>query len=180
MHLRRCAIALLAITVTGCGGAGAEGPPRPEGTAACADIEFPTLQGGLHLIGDREPPVPYSSTPPTSGWHTRGNAEIGVHGPGDTLTEPEQVGILELGGVVVTHGTLPESSRTELAAFVREHYQDRVALTAYDKLADGAVAFTAWGVLQRCSSPDLDALAAFADAYAEPEPPEHATGSPGS
>ena len=181
MNLRRYPALMLSLLVVACGGGGAESS-RPPATAACEAVEFPRLQGGLHLIGDREPPVPYSSTPPTSGWHTLAGVDIGVRGEADPLTEPEQVGILELGGIVVTHGALSPPLLEELHAFVRQHYDGRVAVTPYDELDGGAVAFTAWGALQRCEELDLEALAAFADAYGAPGPDlpaEHVSDGPG-
>jgi hypothetical protein len=140
------------------------------GSADCRDVETFPLQGGSHLLGDQEPPVPYNSTPPTSGWHSSGPVDIGVHGGDDALSEPEQVSVLEAGGVVVTYRGLDDEERAALEEAARQDHAGRVAVTPYDGLGDGEVAFTAWGTAQRCSGLDLDALAAFVDTYADEEP----------
>lgn len=149
----------------------AVGLPAPgEPVATCEDEEQPPLQGGQHLVGEAEPPVPYSSTPPTSGWHASGAFEIAVQGPDDPLSEPRQVSVLEAGGVVVAYHDLPEADRLMVEAHVRGNHGGRVAVTPYDRLDAGTVVFTAWGVLQRCRGIDLDALDRFIDTHAEPDP----------
>lgn len=148
----------------------------PEADSACAPVEQPPLQTGSHLLGDQEPPVPYSSVPPTSGWHASGAFSIAVQPPGETLTEPQQVSVLEVGGVVVTYHDLGEEDRVALEEHVTRHHEGRVAVTPYGQLERGEVAFTAWGVLQRCDGVDLEALDAFTAAHGEAEvgvPGEH-------
>jgi Protein of unknown function (DUF3105) len=133
------------------------------------------MQTGLHLIGDREPPVPYSSTPPTSGWHRSGVGGPGV--AGEPLSEPVQVGLLEEGLVVVTHGALAADAESELSRFAAAH-PETVAVTPYAGLADGRVAAAGWGVLQRCDGVDVDALERFTAFYAGQGPAEaHAGGT---
>ncbi len=128
-------------------------------------MEQVPIQGGSHLIGDQEPPVDYNSTPPTSGWHTSGLA-LTVAGEDDPLTEPEQVSVLEAGGVVVSYrGLRPEDVRA-LEAAVAPRFADRVAVTPYDQIDNGEVALAAWGRLQRCQELDLGALNAFVTAHA--------------
>ena len=148
---------------------GAEGGA---GSAAqtCDAPETPRLQAGEHLIGDREPPVPYSSIPPTSGWHSSGAFEIAIQPPDDPLTEPEQVSVLEAGGVVVTYNDIPDDDRAALVQRISRRYSGRVALTRYEKLPPGRVAFTGDGVLQRCGGLDLDALDAFVAKHADARP----------
>ena len=142
----------------------------PTATERCDAPDMPSLQGGDHLIGDREPPVPYSSTPPTSGWHASGAFEIAIQAPDDPLTEPGQVSVLEAGAVVVTYNDVSEAERARLEQHVSERYDGRVAVTAYDKLPPGGMAFTGWGVLQRCDGVDLEALDTFVAAYADEQP----------
>lgn len=147
----------------------AEPPP----TALCGAVEHPRLQGGLHLLGDAQPPEEYSSSPPTSGWHTAGVPQIEVRTAGRPLSEPEQVSILEAGGVVVTYGGAADGMRA-LINEVTERYADRVAVTPYEDLAEGEVAFTSWGVLQRCTGPDPAALETFVSVYgSEPVATDH-------
>lgn len=167
MRMSVVTVAAVATVLAACGGQPA---PGPEATADCGEVETVPVQGGEHLIGDRPPPVPYNSTPPTSGWHTSGAFTIAIHAPDDQLSEPRQVSVLEAGGVVVTHRDLPGSERARLEAHVRDHYDGRVALTSYPDLEPGAVAFTGWGVLQRCDAVDIDALDAFVNAYADERP----------
>lgn len=143
--------------------------------ASCSPVESPTPAPGGHLIGDREPPAPYTSVPPTSGWHASGASEIAVHGPDDPLPEPRQVSVLEAGGVVVAYHDLDDETRAELEEHVRERYPGRVAVTPYDKLEPGHVAFTAWQTLQRCEGLVLAVLDTFVAEHADEE-----TGPPGA
>ena len=139
----------------------------PGATGRCEAAEPQPVQHGSHLVGDAEPPVPYSTTPPTSGWHASGSVPVAVQPARRPLSEPELVSVLEAGGVVVSHRGLDRSQRRRLAAHVRRRWPGRVSVTGYDQLADGQVVFTAWGVLQRCDGVDLAALDAFAEAYAQ-------------
>lgn len=171
-------LVLAASLATACGpaavtdSAGATSAPAPAasatptaaadgGTVTCDAVEHPPQQAGSHLLGDQEPPVAYSSTPPTSGWHSSGAFDVAVQAPDDPLTEPEQVSVLEAGGVVVTYGSLPDDAIDELAEKVRDRYDGRVAVTPYDELDNGEVAFAAWTTLQRCDGVDLAALDQF-------------------
>jgi hypothetical protein len=160
------AIASLIIALAACSGQSG----APAATSDCGEVDIVPIQGGEHLIGDRPAPIPYNSTPPTSGWHASGAFTIAIHALNDPLPEAKQVSVLEAGGVVVTYRDLPDHERAGLEAHVREHYDGRVALTPYDELEPGTVAFTGWGVLQRCDAVDLAALDAFVDAYADERP----------
>ena len=142
----------------------------PESTAQCDSPEFPPVQFGSHLIGDAEPPVPYSSIPPTSGWHASGGFHIAVQPPDQPLRESVQVSIEEAGAVVVTYRDVDEADRQRLEEAVRTRYPSRVAVTSYHELDPGAVVLAAFGVLQRCDGVDLGALDAFVAAYAAEEP----------
>ena len=159
------------VLLAGCSGdsAGTAAAPAP-GAGACEAVRTVPVQEGSHLIGDAPPPVPYSSTPPTSGWHASGTFQIAVQPPDAPLTEPLQVSVLEAGGVVVTYNDIPAEDLDELVARVREHYPDRVAVTSYDKLSGGEVAVAAFGVLQRCQQLDLAALDDFVNTYADEQP----------
>jgi hypothetical protein len=163
------AVAALALWAGGCAG-GEPGPdPAPTGTprtaasAACAPVEHPPEESGGHLLPGATPPVPYGTRPPTSGWHASGLVSPGVHT--EPLTEPQQVAALEGGRIVVTWRGLPNDARGELEAFAGIH-ANRVVATPYDAIEPGQVAFTAWGVLQRCRGFDPAAAAAFLERYA--------------
>lgn len=153
------------------------GEPNGAAEVACGSIERPAVQGGSHLLEGAEPPVPYTTTPPTSGWHASGAFEVGIFGPEDPLTEPEQVSVLEADAVVVTWNGLSQQQRDALEALVRERFPGQAAVTFYDGLPPGQVALTAWGVLQRCDGLDAEAIAAFIDRFAAPA---DAVGTPGA
>jgi hypothetical protein len=153
-----------AALLVACGGPQPAG--SPSATDRCGDVEFPTLQFGSHLIGDTEPPVPYSSTPPTSGWHVSGAVPQG--GVSDApLSEPQQVSVLEAGGVVISHNGVPDADLAAVEALVEADFADRAVLTPYDRIDDGTIAITSWGAVQRCDGVDLDAVAAYVLAYGE-------------
>lgn len=157
--------------LTACAGAG---PPSSDGEASsgeapatCEERTHPPREDGGHLIGDQDPPVPYRSTPPTSGWHTSGHTPATVHPPDEPLSGPRQVSVLEAGGVVVTYHELAANERAALERHVRENHGGTVAVTPYDELDAGEVVFTAWGVRQRCRGFDAEALDTFVEAHAE-------------
>jgi len=168
--MRPLAVLTLAVLLAACGdAAGEEAAAGP--TADCGPVEAVAVQGGSHLLGDQEPPVPYNSTPPTSGWHSSGGFEIAVQGPDEPLGEPDHVSVLEAGGVVASYRGLAADERERLEAHVAaEPLAGRVAVTSYEAIDEGAVVFTGWGALQRCAALDLAALDAFAATYADPEP----------
>ncbi len=161
---------LLALLLTACASERLQAASDAEGRGACERVEQPPLQAGQHLIGDQGTPAPYSSSPPTSGWHASGAFELGVQDPDDPLPEPKQVSVLEAGGVVVTYHDLPDEDRKDLEEHARADHDGRVAVTAYDQLDPGHVAFSAWGAVQHCEGLDLSALDAFVAAYAEEQP----------
>lgn len=140
----------------------------PGATDLCGPVETIPIQGEGHLVGDQDPPVPYNSTPPTSGWHTSGDVESAVYGADEALREPEQVTVLELGSVVVSYNGLAEADVATLADLVSGSYAGQAALTPYAQLDDGEVALTAWGKVQICDGVDTGAVTAFIDAYAQP------------
>lgn len=165
-------LALLAVLAAGCSGSdGRDGAPAStaEPVACEAEEQVPELSGG-HLIGDTEPPRPYNSVPPTSGWHSAGAPKYGVHGAEDPLTEPEQITVLELDGVVLSYAALSGPERIALEAVGREH--ERVAVTPYDQLDAGEVAMSAWGVLRRCDGVDSRVIEDFIAAH-EGGGPDH-------
>ena len=167
---------VLLVGLGGCGAGGAADAgasldaPVPESTAQCDSPEFPPVQFGSHLVGDAEPPVPYSSTPPTSGWHASGGFQIVVQPTDQPLRESVQVSIEEAGAVVVTYRDVADADRQRLEEAVQTRYPGRVAVTPYDELGSGEVVLAGYGVLQRCDGVDLAALDAFVAVYAAEEP----------
>jgi hypothetical protein len=149
----------------------AEATAEPTAEAvACTDEETVPVQGGEHLIGDQEPPVPYSTTPPTSGWHASGAFQIEVFD--EPLSEPRQVSVLEAGGAVVSHHELDDADRSAIEDLVRADFDGRAAVTPYDALEPGQVALTAWSTIQICDGVDLEVIAAFIGAHAQDDPDE--------
>lgn len=157
-------LAALLLLLPACGQAA---PDAPAATARCGPVEFPQVQFGSHLIGDAAPPVPYSSTPPTSGWHQSGLPPVGIFT--DAVPETRQVSALEAGGVVVTHNGLAPQDVAALADHVRESgVEDQVVVTPYGAIDPGEVVLASWGALQRCEGLDLDALDTYVAAYGNP------------
>ena len=109
--------------------------------------------------------MPYNSTPPTSGWHTSTDVPLGI--ADEPLSEPQQVSVLEQGGVVLTHNGLLDTDVGQLEDLVGQQYAGQTALTLYPKLAEGEVALTAWGAVQRCSAVDIPAIEAFVAAFSQ-------------
>jgi hypothetical protein len=165
---------LLGVLTSGCGGGAGAGAVAgrgdgdggaagvPAATDRCAAVEFPPVQFGSHLLGDADPPVPYSSSPPSSGWHLSGAPTTGV--AAQPMSEPAQVSTLEAGGVVITHAGLAEDEIAALSAFAEAH-PDTVAVTPYPDLSAGEVVLASWGALQRCDGVDEAALEAYVAAY---------------
>lgn len=169
MHRLLCLLAVAALTAacTPDGPPSADASEAPAATDDCAAVETVPVQGEEHLVGDQEPPVPYNSTPPTSGWHTSTDVAIVTAPDDEPLTEPEHVTVLELGGIVVSHNGLAADDQEALEALIAEKFAGQAAATRYDKLAQGEVAMTAWGKLQRCEALDLEAVERFVEAYAQ-------------
>jgi hypothetical protein len=157
----------LALAAAGCGEeepAPAAGE-APEATDACAAGELPQLQAGTHLLGDTPPPVPYSSTPATSGWHLSGAFSTGVIDR--PIDDPHVVAILERGGVAALYDPTQagEDEVAELVALAEGPYTGRLSVAPYDGELGSPVALVAWGVLQRCDAVDGDAVATFVLRY---------------
>ena len=124
------------------------------------------MQFGSHLLGDTAPPIPYSSVPPTSGWHTSGAPPVGAFDR--PISEAQQVSTLEGGAVVVTYNDLPPDELDVLATTLGGALDDRVLLTPYDQLSPGEVALASWGAVQRCGGVDAEAVTTYVEAFADP------------
>jgi hypothetical protein len=130
-------------------------------TASCTAEEQPPLQTGSHLIGDAEPPVPYSSTPPTSGWHASGRPRTGV--TTEPLTDPQVVSVLEGGAIVAAYdpARVDGDQLDRLTALATGPHDGRLTVTPYVAEMPSPVTLVAWGVLQRCDDVDTAAVTAF-------------------
>lgn len=161
MNLRVGAACLVLVAVV----AGSVGCTSDPGVAGdCDEAEEQPRQEGSHLLGDQAPPVPYTSSPPTSGWHTSGRPPD----PGayvEPVSEPQQVHHLEQGGVVVAYDpSVPTELEGQLQRIPEE--VDGVVVTPYSQAMPSAITLTAWGILQRCTSATAADVAAFRDAHA--------------
>lgn len=167
----RGAVAMAVLGVVAASGCGEDAPtPGAQivATARCGDLEPQRVQTGSHLLDpDGEPPVPYTSSPPTSGWHALGIPRIAAYD--EPLPGPGQVSVLEAGGVVAAFNGLDDAVRTELEALAAD-FPGRLATTPYPDVPDGAVVLTTWGALQRCDGVDPEAVRTFVTAFAVPDP----------
>lgn len=134
---------------------------------ACGPVEHPEVQGGGHLLGDTEPPVPYSSTPGTSGFHAAGAPPEGVFGQDDALTEPQIVRALEFGQVVAAYDPtrLPDGDVTELEELAAGPLSGQLTVTPFDGDMGAAVTLNAWGTRRPCSAVDPEAVRGFVDEF---------------
>ncbi len=134
--------------------------------AACGPVEHPELQGGGHLVGDAGPPVPYSSTPGTSGWHRSGTPRTGV--PDEPLSEPEIVAALENGQVVAAYDpdALPPDQVALLEELATDRFAGELTVTAFEQEMGAPVVLNAWGTRMPCGVVDPDAVADFVSTHA--------------
>lgn len=131
--------------------------------AVCHPVRRIPEQGGSHLVGGAAPPVPYNSTPPTSGWHSSGAFTVGVQPRNDPLSEPELVSVLEAGGAVISYRAIGDRPTARIERIVRRSYAGQVAVTPYNQLQRGEVALTFWGTVQRCDGVDAHAIRRFVE-----------------
>jgi hypothetical protein len=182
------AIGTAALVLAACGGGGgsASAPsPSPATTAdavasptaaavGCSAPVHPPLQGGAHVLGDTDPPVPYSSTPATSGWHATGAPRTGVIPADDPLADPQIVLTIEVGHVVAAYdpARLDGTDVAELEDLATGTHADRLTVTPYEG-ADAPLTLVAWGILQSCEDLDREALDAFVAEHADPDAHAH-------
>lgn len=152
--------ALLAGMLTACVGGSAGTPsPAPTGDGTCGPVERPPLQVSSHLVGDAEPPGPFSSVPATSGWHATTSPESGLH---DTpLRDAEIVSALESGMVVLAVTPDALASDDSTVGTLVAQFPDRLLVTPYETAMETPVALLSWGVLQRCDAVDPSATTTF-------------------
>lgn len=167
-HRRRlAALAVATLLAAGCDGGDDPDATRSPGPAVegCAAEEHPPLQAGSHLIGDTDPPVPYSSVPPTSGWHASGAPTPGVHD--EPLSDPQIVSLLEQGQVVAVYDpeALDEDAVARLEELATTGHGGRLSVTPANTAMPAPLTLTAWGVLQRCEVVSAEAVTTFVLAH---------------
>lgn len=155
MILRVASAVAAAGLLAGCGA-----DPGPSTTSSefqsCGPAENQPIQGGTHLIGDAEPPEPYSSTPGTSGWHASGPVPSGIlDGPTDDATI---VAALEAGKVVLAHDGSVDAAIVE---HLVEEAHDRLVVAEYAGELPTPVTLLSWGRLARCDDVDFADVTSF-------------------
>jgi hypothetical protein len=146
-------VAISAVLLAACGGDGGDDE------ATCRPVQREQLDpaSARHLLpGAPEPD--YTTDPPTSGAHASGRPPTGVLTA--PLSRPEQVAVLEGGGVLVQYRDLPAAERRRL-----ERLAGPGVTVAPNPDLPPRVVTTAWTVKQTCDGVDLDALEAFIDRH---------------
>ena len=112
--------------------------------------------------------ISYSTTPPTSGphWGTPEWAECGIHQA--QVPDERIVHNMEHGQVVISYN-LPNEEDVARLLDVAEGLPDMESWTVvrpYDKIEEGTVAVTAWGVMDIVQGVDEDRIRQFYTTYA--------------
>lgn len=107
------------------------------------------------------PHPPYNSDPPTSGPHTSGLAQWGVHT--EPIPKEMQVHNLEDGGVVINYSCQDCPDLVKRLTAVAERY-DRVVLAPYNGL-ERKIALTAWGRIDTFDEFDEARIVKFIKAH---------------
>ena len=123
----------------------------------CGPVEHPGLQVATHLVGDAEPPSPYTSVPPTSGWHAPEAPRPGLHDA--PLRDPEIVAALESGIVVLA--VEPDLLDSTVVSDLVAQFPDRLLAVGYTEEMPTPVALLTWGALQRCPEVDRATATSF-------------------
>ncbi len=146
-------------------------PPPTTGASLtqgqCTAVQDFPSQGNAHIApGDAHPP--YSSNPPTSGWHWANPQDWGIY---TTPQVQEQlVHNLEHGGIVIQYRDLPAADLQRLTNLV-QHDRIHMILAPYPDLPTGSnVALTAWTHLQLCNGVNEEAITRFITAFRDKGP----------
>ena len=121
--------------------------------------------------------VDYSTTPPTSGDHWDWWARCGFYPEG--MADERIVHNLEHGNIVVSYN-LPYTAVTQLRDFMDgfELAPAWAVTRFYDKIPEGTVALSAWGVLDTMQGVDEPRIERFFREYAGTLGPEFPNGAP--
>lgn len=163
-------VILVALALMGSGILNPTAPPPPvaasAGSVTCSAVQtFPTLS--RDHIQPNQPHPPYSSNPPTSGWHWANPQDWGIY---TTPQVQEQlVHNLEHGGIVIQYNSLSVGEVQQLTDLVnRDNYH--MILAPYPGLPDAKVALTAWDHLLKCTGVDETAIRGFINSLRDKGP----------
>jgi Protein of unknown function (DUF3105) len=128
------------------------------GSVVCSGVQTFPMQSRDHIQPGQSHP-PYSSNPPTSGWHWANPQDWGIY---TTPQVQEQlVHNLEHGGIVVQYNGLSAVDVQRLTDLVKRDTYHMI-LAPYPGMPQGVkVAMTAWTHLQTCDGVDENALQSF-------------------
>ncbi len=136
-------------------------------TGTCGTVQSFAVQGRDHIArGESHPP--YSSNPPTSGWHWDTPLDWRVY----TVQQVQEqlVHNLEHGGIVIQYKNLSGDELQRVTDLVRRDNYHTI-LAPYPGLpGDNKIALTAWTKLQYCSGVDENAIRAFTNAFRDKGP----------
>ena len=142
-------------------------PDRPiERTGGGPGLVQPNLGRGHFDVGVTAPVNYYTTYPPTSGNHSPGWTNCGIHQ--SPVADEVLVHNLEHGFVNIQYNTEDEALIEELTAAAEElpGWPDYYILTPYPSLdRDSPIALTAWQVIQYLDTVDAAAMEEFANAY---------------
>ena len=125
-----------------------------------------------------EQTVDYSTTPPTSGNHWDWWARCGFYDQG--LPDERIVHNLEHGNIVVSYN-LPSGPELDRLKEFMDNFDLAPAWAVtrfYNKIPEGTVALSAWGVLDTMQGVDEDRIERFFRTYAGTLGPEFPSGAP--
>ncbi len=130
----------------------------------------------LHVPEDQT--VAYNSTPPTSGDHWDWWARCGFYEDG--LPDERIVHNLEHGNIVVSYNLPDQADLDRLKAFMDnfELAPSWAVTRYYDKIPEGTVALSVWGVLDTMQGVDEERIETFFRTYAGNMGPEFPNGAP--
>lgn len=141
-------------------GGGADLDPAAARTAGCDPVQSPAIEGSTHV----QPPVTvnYKTIPPTSGNHYGSTTQTGIY---DVPVQNEvQVHNLEHGHVVFQYQPGLDISILEgIAAIVKDNRT--YAIMAPNPNMRFQLAFSAWGKLQGCQTPNAQAVGVARDFF---------------
>lgn len=143
-----------------------------EGVGEQQDI----MPSRLHV--PEEQTVAYSTTPPTSGDHWDWWARCGFYDEG--LPDERIVHNLEHGNIVVSYNLAQGAELEKLKNFMDnfELAPSWAVTRFYDKIPEGTVALSAWGVLDTMQGVDEDRIETFFRTYSGTLGPEFPNGAP--